>query len=48
MPSILLEIAFISNKDEAENLKNPYYLEIVASEIANGISAYVKTNTASL
>ena len=48
MPSILLEIAFISNKDEAENLKNPYYLETVASEIANGISAYVKTNTASL
>jgi N-acetylmuramoyl-L-alanine amidase len=48
MPSILLEIAFISNKEEAENLKNPYYLETVASEIANGISAYVKTNTASL
>ena len=48
MPSILLEIAFISNKDEAENLKNPYYLETVASQIANGISAYVKTNTASL
>jgi len=48
MPSILIEIAFISNKEEAENLKNAYYLDSVASEIANGVSAYVKTNTASL
>ncbi len=48
MPSILIEIAFISNKEEAENLKNAHYLDSVASEIANGISAYVKTNTARL
>lgn len=48
MPSILIEIAFISNKEEADNLKNAHYLDSVASEIANGVSAYVKTNTARL
>jgi N-acetylmuramoyl-L-alanine amidase len=48
MPAILIEIAFISNKDDADNLKNPLFIESVTREIAQGIKAYVQTNTASL
>jgi N-acetylmuramoyl-L-alanine amidase len=48
MPAILIEIAFISNKEDAENLKNPQFIKAVTREIALGIKAYVQTNTASL
>ena len=48
MPAILIEIAFISNKDDANNLKNPLFIESVTREITQGIKAYVQTNTASL
>lgn len=48
MPAILIEIAFISNKDDADNLKNPLFIESVTREITQGIKAYVQTNTASL
>ncbi len=48
MPAILIEIAFISNKDDADNLKNPHFIQSVTEEIAQGIKTYVQTNTASL
>lgn len=48
MPAILIEIAFISNKEDAENLKNPQFIKTVTREIALGIKSYVQTNTASL
>ena len=48
MPAILLEIAFISNEDDAKNLQNPDYITSLTKEIARGITTYVQTNTASL
>lgn len=48
MPAILIEIAFISNKEDAENLNNPQFIKTVTREITQGIKAYVQTNTASL
>jgi len=48
MPSILLEIAFISNKKDAENLKNQQFVDTVTNEIVKGVSLYIQTNTASL
>lgn len=48
MPSILLEIAFISNKKDAENLKNQQFVETVTNEIVRGVNLYMQTNTASL
>lgn len=46
MPAILLEIAFISNSDDATNLQNPEFLNMLTEEIANGIRAYVQNTTA--
>jgi N-acetylmuramoyl-L-alanine amidase len=48
MPSILLEIAFISNKIDADNLQNQEFVETVTNEIVKGIGVYVQTTTASL
>ena len=48
MPAILLEIAFISNKIDAENLQNQEFVETVTNEIVKGIGLYVQTTTASL
>ena len=40
MPSILIEVGFISNSQEAAKLKSPTYRELVAKSIAEGISNY--------
>lgn len=48
MPSVLLEIAFISNKKDAENLQNQQFVDTVTNEIVKGVSLYIQTNTASL
>ncbi len=48
MPAILIEIAFISNKQDAENLKNPRFVAMLTQEIAYGIRAYVTDTTAQL
>lgn len=37
MPAILIEVAFISNKDEEALLRQPSFLEKTATGIANGI-----------
>uniref|UniRef100_UPI004056FFD7 N-acetylmuramoyl-L-alanine amidase n=1 Tax=Candidatus Electronema sp. TaxID=2698783 RepID=UPI004056FFD7 len=42
MPAVLAEISFISNKDEAELLRNDQYLEAIAEQIAVGVIAYIE------
>lgn len=41
MPSVLVEVSFISNKKEEERLKSDRYLDHVAEGIVNGIKSYV-------
>jgi N-acetylmuramoyl-L-alanine amidase len=48
MPAILLEVAFITNQQDAQNLQNPTYLRHLAEDIAQGIRAYVQNTTAQL
>ncbi len=48
MPAILVEMSFISNKDDAQHLKNDHFLNSIANDISSGIQSYVSTNTASL
>lgn len=43
MPSILVEIGYITNKTEAARLKNDYYLRTMARGIADGVVEYKKT-----
>jgi N-acetylmuramoyl-L-alanine amidase len=43
MPSILTEIAFLSNPQEAQRIRDQRYLQEVASQIATGIGNYVDT-----
>ncbi|MFA5115741.1 MAG: N-acetylmuramoyl-L-alanine amidase [Candidatus Omnitrophota bacterium] len=42
MPSVLVEVGFISNSSEERNLKDPEYREAVASAITRGILNYKK------
>ena len=42
MPSILIELGYLSNKGDAEYLKNDKYLERLADGIVEGIVAYKK------
>lgn len=48
MPAILIEIAFISNKADADNLINNSFIDEIASQITQGVINYVNTITASL
>ncbi len=48
MPAILIELAFISNEKDLDNLKNPTFLEMLTKEITEGIRAYVSDTTAQL
>lgn len=49
MPSVLTEIAFLSNPAEAKRLQNPKYLTAVAQELVSGVSRYAnELNVASL
>ncbi len=48
MPAILIEIAFISNKADADNLINDKFIDEIASQITQGVINYVNTITASL
>jgi len=41
MPSILVEVSFISNRKEEERLKSDRYLDRMAEGIVNGIKLYV-------
>lgn len=48
MPAILLEVAFITNRDDATNLKDKGFLKMLTQEIAEGIKAYINNTTAQL
>jgi len=41
MPSVLVEVSFISNKKEEKRLKSDHYLSTVADGIINGIKSYI-------
>jgi N-acetylmuramoyl-L-alanine amidase len=46
MPAILLEVAFITNKDDVENLSDPTFIKLLTKEISDGIGSYVSSTTA--
>ncbi len=48
MPAILVEIAFISNPDEAKKLGEDDFLRSISDQIVKGIRFYVNSNTARL
>ncbi|PIE68407.1 MAG: hypothetical protein CSA21_07595 [Deltaproteobacteria bacterium] len=47
MPAILLEIAFITNEEDAKKLGDREFLRLLVDEITNGISTYIHSTTAS-
>ncbi len=47
MPAILIEMAFISNKTDAMQMKKGRYQGAVAAEIVHGVQKYIRTITAS-
>lgn len=40
MPAVLVEVGFISNKEEESHLRRSYYKDLVAQTLADGILAY--------
>lgn len=44
MPSILIEVGYISHPKESKRLYNRYYQELLAKGIANGIDSYFLKN----
>ena len=44
MPSILIEVGYMTYKDELERLKNMEYRQMLANGIANGIDSYFAKN----
>ncbi|MBW1636110.1 MAG: N-acetylmuramoyl-L-alanine amidase [Deltaproteobacteria bacterium] len=48
MPAVLLEIAFISNTEDAANLTNPHFIRMLTHEISEGIKSYVNATSAQL
>ncbi|BDD85793.1 N-acetylmuramoyl-L-alanine amidase [Desulfofustis limnaeus] len=48
MPAILLEMAFISNPDDAQFLTKDAFINHLTGTISSGIQAYISTNTAQL
>jgi N-acetylmuramoyl-L-alanine amidase len=47
MPAVLIEMAFISNKTDAQQVKKEGYQDALAAEIAKGLQKYIGTITAS-
>ncbi len=43
MPSVLAELAFLSNKDEEKRLRSDSYLTGLAAELANGVEMYSRS-----
>ncbi len=43
MPSVLAEIAFLSNKEEEKRLRSDSYLTALATELANGVEMYSRS-----
>jgi len=47
MPAILIEIAFISNPEDAKMLGDDEFIDKLAEQISDGISQYANANVAS-
>jgi len=43
MPSILAEISFLTNPDDAEELREPQYRQRIADSLYLGVSRYVSS-----
>ena len=48
MPAVLIEVAFISNPQDAKHLTTDAFLNTVTQEISNGIQSYIRGTIASL
>lgn len=48
MPAILIEMAFITNPTDSDYLHQESFLDVIASEIAEGVQSYIHSTTASL
>ena len=46
MPAVLVEVAFISNPEEAAKLRNPIFLKSAANAIAKGVQSYIESSGA--
>ena len=44
MPSILIEVGYITNPTEATRLSNPYYQNLIAEGILSGVESYFRHN----
>ena len=42
MPSVLAEIAFVSNPEDEKRLKTPEYREVIARSLLRGVKAYLE------
>lgn len=48
MPAVLIEVAFISNPQDAKHLTTEEFLNTISHEISNGIQSYIRGTIASL
>ncbi len=48
MPAILIEIAFITNPSDSDNLSSDSFLDIIADDIVTGVQSYIHSTAASL
>ncbi len=44
MPSVLIEIGYITNPDESDKMFNPQYQKLIVDGISNGIDQYFTNN----
>jgi N-acetylmuramoyl-L-alanine amidase len=42
MPSVLAEVAFVSNPEDEKKLKSPEFREIIAKSLLRGVSDYLE------
>lgn len=48
MPAILIEIAFITNQLDSDNLSTESFLDVIADDIVAGVQSYIHSTAASL
>ena len=44
MPSILIEVGYITNPTEAMHISNPYYQNLIAEGVVSGVESYFRHN----
>jgi N-acetylmuramoyl-L-alanine amidase len=47
IPSVLIETAYLTNRNDANNLKDPTFQNVIAHALLNGIRDYYRTNAPS-